>query len=259
MHGILIGILLAAALAGCGACSSTYSISDEDAEAYAEARCAAAQTCCEPPPPEDCIASRSEALLHFETDSRLSFSESCMRDVLSWAANGIACETSLALESPECQLVHGEREKGEDCIAFGDLGFYGTDCAEGLECRDGRCASGPWVTFEAPVGDPCDLPGWTCVSGAYCSADGVCEAGVAAGQPCADAHACVPAAEYHCAGIATGAGLCEARPSLGEPCAEPEDACAFDCSDHACEKLRCADGICSPRLPAACEDLVAAQ
>lgn len=246
------------ATSGCGACGAeAYSISAEEAKTYAEARCAAVGSCCDPPPPADCVTSRTDALMRLEdlTDSPLHLSETCMRDVLAWATkeDGISCATPLALKSPECQLAHGEREKGENCITFGDLGFFGTDCAEGLDCRAGRCASGPWVTFEAPLGDPCNIEGWTCVSGAYCSAAGICEPGVTAGGACAHPRACIPPAEYFCSDP-DGAGVCAERPTLGEPCDESLDPCAFQCGDHGCEKLRCADGVCALRLPAACED-----
>src|SRR5690349_15787107 len=122
-----------ALLIGSGCHEDVYVLTVEDAEAYADARCEAATRCCPSSVEQDCESTRAHALLHYQdlTDSPLSFSGQCMRDVLSWTrqSGGIDCVESSELGDPGCQLAHGERARGEPCIDFGDLGFYATDCA----------------------------------------------------------------------------------------------------------------------------------
>jgi hypothetical protein len=245
------------AVTGCGACSDDeYVITHADASAYAEARCAATSACCGEPAAADCVDVTREALLRYQdlTESPLHFSEDCMREVLAWVAKegGIPCLPSSVLGSPNCQIAHGEREGGEACIDFGDVGFYGTDCERGYMCREGMCARGPVVLQEADLGDPCNIPGWKCMSGAYCSTAGFCEPTVGIGDACDNQGACGDAATNYCAGLDAGAGTCALRPGLDEPCVE-EDSCTFECSEEfGCERLVCDDGTCSHRPPEVC-------
>lgn len=234
-----------------------YTITDEDASRYAELRCAAMVECCESPA-DDCVARRRDALLGLEdrSETPLSFSGECMQQALSWVET-LGCEDERHIEIPMCKLVHGRRRHGESCFTFGDIGFYGSDCDEGLQCASGTCVDDPLLLVDAPPGGYCNLQqGWVCEADHYCSIDQTCKPSARLGEACGEASQCLMPAVNYCAGLSEEQpGQCSVRPVLGEPCVEP-DACGFDHTDDGGRALVCIEGVCSlPELgPAACSE-----
>jgi hypothetical protein len=170
-----------------GACAE-YRISEDQAHAYAKARCSASLSCCEYPaePHSECVAERVERILGYEdiADGTLEFSEACMESVLDWSASGIQCQSADNLQAPNCRLAHGTLALGAPCIALDDLGYVGNDCRRDLECVDGRCIEPPSVVESdapevVPIGGHCD-DAHACRPGGVCGSDQICQATVAA-------------------------------------------------------------------------------
>lgn len=168
-----------AVLLGAAACSSDGPISEEQAIEYAEARCGAPVECCESAdePFRTCVNERVQKMMRYEdiVRSDLTFSQSCMEEVLDWASEGIPCSSAERLEAPDCRLAHGARRLDAACTVLDDLGYFASDCGADLWCVDGRCVD----SLPTPparvvgVGGACDDT-HLCVLGAECGSDHTC-------------------------------------------------------------------------------------
>jgi hypothetical protein len=238
-------VLSIAAIVGCGD-EGEYEVSEQDARRYAELRCRAMEECCESPS-VDCVERRRDALMGLQSraPTSLTFSHQCMQDALSWVET-LGCEDERDLDSSACELFHGQGRHGEPCFTFGDIGFHGSDCDEGLQCEDGVCLDDPLYLVEAPPGGLCDIQqGWICESDYFCSQSGICEPSANVGETCTEASQCLMLSTTYCAGLSEGeAGQCAIRPGLGEICAEPE-ACGFHRTESGSVALACVDGLCA--------------
>jgi hypothetical protein len=233
-----------------------YELQEAEIREFAEHRCQASTACCDMSvDAESCTVELVDSMssYHTLTDATLTFSRSCMDALQRWAPE-IDCGTAADLEAPGCQIAHGDRARGEACIEFGDLGFFGTDCDVDLQCLAGRCVDDPFfVTQRAQEDERCD-PYTLCETDLYCSSDGTCRRRSAPGDSCSEANQCGPAADYYCRGLVNGAGECVPKSQLGEPCDPAELACAFACdSEGSCQLLDCIEGSCAARGPVVCE------
>jgi hypothetical protein len=243
---------------GASACHDPppYELSEADVRIFAENRCRASADCCNTDTDiADCSDTLTKDILDYQalTDAALTFSEGCIADVLAWSSE-IDCGSATELEDPGCRLAHGDRAMGEPCITFGDLGFFGTDCSDGLQCMVGRCVDDPFlVTQRAQEGEQCD-PYISCETDLFCDSQGICRLRAEPGAPCSDRNECGPNTEYYCRGFMVGEGECVPKSGLGELCDPVELACEFACNAAGeCQLLECTDGMCSPRGPAVCE------
>jgi hypothetical protein len=233
-----------------------YVLTEEDARAFAEHRCRASIACCgAASDAAACVDALTEKMMGYGdlTDAKLTYSQGCMRAVVAWAPQ-IDCRSAAELDAPGCRLAHGDRSRGEACIAFGDVGFFGTDCGTSLQCLAGHCVDDPFIaTQRAREGERCNA--YTrCDLELFCDVSGICRKRAEPGEPCSEPNECGAVADYYCRGFATGAGECVPKSGLGEPCDPLELACAFACNpDGACELLDCIGGVCSPRGPAVCD------
>lgn len=229
-----------------------YEISEAEAQRYAELRCRATEQCCGEPE-AGCVERWRTTVLDWRDagEGDLTFSEQCMADALAWMET-LACEEETA---PPCKLASGSLRLGDACVNFGDLGVYGTDCAEGFQCS-GVCVDDPLVTSQAPPGGFCDGVAWTCEPEYYCSDEAICEPQVGLGQPCWDTLECLLLASNYCAGVQSDApGRCMPRLELGAACVAGEDECGSVCDGSSCIRLECIDGTCAVpvRGPAVCQ------
>lgn len=152
-----------------------------------------------------------------------------------------------------CAPFHGDRAEGEPCS--GDDALV-SDCAQGLVCAGGTCASPCLALGGRQRGERCgnDLVGTydDCAGSLWCNHVGICEERAGAGEPCAG---------DQCAeGLACdwNSLTCVPRPGAGEPC---EGSCAdgLFCDYRSgvcrrasgegerCTELPCADDLyCQP-------------
>lgn len=250
--------MAAAMLAACSG-PEGYRISEAAAKRYADERCRALSECCAAVEP-DCSSTRVDAMLGYASlDAELTFDKACMDQVQAWVDGKISCSASSGSgegsEPPNCQLAHGAKEIDEPCIYFDDLGYFGSNCRQGLSCVGGLCVNVNQVIEQAPVGERCDLPGWVCVADAFCGGDGSCEASAALGAECVDPAGCAGLAMNYCAGLDLDhgkPGVCQARGGLGAAC-QTDDGCGFLSDGGTSELLVCSGGECSHRPSAVCD------
>lgn len=235
-------------------CRPEFEPSESDVLPFAAELCRATSECCEPPG-ETCEQDVVDRVLSWERDvgAKLTYSKTCFDEVVAWSKQ-LGCERSLELQGPGCDVAHGEGSIGDECEFFGEIGLFGTTCADGLQCLGGRCVNSPFdATHAAGEGENCGV--FTpCEDGFFCAGDETCRRRVGPGESCTEAAACTSPAQMFCDGHEDGAGTCTQKSGLDESC-DGDESCAFHCDDAgACEQLRCTDGRCARRGPAVCGD-----
>lgn len=243
-------------LLGGAACNDAvpYELSADDVRVFAENRCRATADCCQTATVADCTSALTSKILDYQTltTANLTFSENCLSAVVEWSPK-IDCGTEVDLGGPGCVLARGDRELGDPCIAVGDLGFFITDCADGLQCLLGRCVDDPfWVTQRAQEGESCDPYTW-CEVGLFCSDAGICQVLAEPGMRCSQRGECGPIQDFYCRAYSSGNGECVPKASLGESCEPADSACELDCNTKDCEQLICTKGVCALPGPAVCD------
>lgn len=252
---LALGLVLVASslLVACGEADPNASLRDEivDRICSSRARCkcdVALETC---RADED---ARVRATFDEAAAARLEVDAACVRASLDTLEDD-GCRTLESLDRELsadrydrllCHTFYGDRSPGEPCMQL-ELSD-GTDCAAGLQCRDGECVpERPWPV----AGEGCYLPFVECRDDTTCVTDPAtdaltCLATPHEGDPCSGREAaCEP-------GLACDAdGLCRVAPGEGDPCApagywENECATGLWCEHGTCVAAGGPGQVCAP-------------
>lgn len=241
-------LLLLWAASGGLACSepTPYELDVEEVRVYAEARCAAAELCCEQSVPVECSESIVEAVRGFglTVDAELIYSADCVEELVEYAKN-ITCD-------PEdqgwegCRLAVGKGTHGDPCEAYSDaVGFHMTTCRQDLQCRAGYCVDDPFIAVNhGRLGEQCS-PFAPCDTELFCAEDGLCAERPGMDQRCTQERSCER--ELYCAGLAdANEGTCQQQHKLGDPC---DDRYGLQCgredvADSGSVPTFCVEGAC---------------
>ncbi len=239
-HGIVVGLLLALVLAGCGSSSGT--------------TCTPGTTGCA------CLDDGSCAGAGLDCQQGLCRAPQCSPGTEGCPCFGNGtCDAGLACTDGACTTAAGCTDGAEGCACLGD----GT-CNAGLACTDGTCAAStacPAGTKGCPcdAGDTCGQ-GLTCDAGTCRTAGTTCPTG-AEGCPCGAGDACGVSSlgeALDCQGGVCVAASCPAGQSgcacrNGATCDDASDACVDGfCQAAGCVAgdlgCACAGGSCKPGL-----------
>jgi hypothetical protein len=218
----IVGSMLAIVLLGCGDSRSA----SEDADAFADAVCGAADACgCAfgPAMGDDCGTVHADAFMAAH-EGGLRVDRDCFDDFLA-ALERDPClaDADWATAREECFAMTDDRALGEECSTHPELASMRVDACDGdLVCTNGACAE-PVDVVTAMEGDPCtpEPPDVNCGPGLYCSLDHTCKRHRADGAACESAWACF--GPSYCPEAAPDDGsVCRPAADLGDSC-EPAE------------------------------------